>query len=189
MCGRAGFLAAAALLLAAAVALAQEPTKIYGLPIPERVGGLIHGQPVDYETKSPGLGYSLRFSGPPGWIVDVYIYDLGLKTIPDDLESGIVKSQLATAKGDIVELGRRGTYADVTELDGFAIADGGKTGFLCSTFSYLRGERKEMDVTSYLCLTSWSNKFVKMRMTAAKGLLSRTEATDFIKAWIKLLRP
>jgi hypothetical protein len=97
----ASFLAAAALLLSAATAPAQEPTRIYGLTIPERVGGLVHGQPVDYETKSPGLGYSMRFSGPPGWVVDVYIYDLGLKTIPDDIGSGIVKGQLADVKGDI----------------------------------------------------------------------------------------
>ena len=190
-------LAAAALLLSAATALAQEtakepakePTRIYGLAIPERVGGLVRGQPVDYETKAPGLGYSVRFSGPPGQVVDVYLYDLGLKAIPDDIESGIVKGQLASAKGDIVELGRRGAYGNVTELDEFSVADGGKTGFRCASFSYLRGERKDVDVSSYVCLTSWRNKFVKIRMTAVKGQLSRSDLTDFVKAWIKLLRP
>ena len=186
-------LAAAALLLSAATAFAQEspkePTRIYGLAIPERVGGLVHGQPVDYETKAPGLGYSLRFSGQPGWVVDVYLYDMGLKAIPDDIESGIVKGQLASAKGDIVELGRRGSYGNVTELDEFSVTEGGKTGFRCASFSYLRGERKDMEVSSYVCLTSWSNKFVKLRITAAKGQLSRGDLTDFAKAWIRLLRP
>jgi hypothetical protein len=180
--------AAAVSLLSAAAALAQQPINIYGLTIPERVGGLVPGQPVDYESKSPGLGYSVRFSGRPGWTVDVYIYDFGLATIPDDIESGIVKGQFARAKGDIAELGRRGTYANVTEQDGFTVADGGKPHFLCSAFSYLRGDRKELDVNSYLCLTSWNNKFVKIRMTAEKGLVSLNDATNFIKAWVELLR-
>jgi hypothetical protein len=179
-------LAAAVSLLSAAAA--QQPINIYGLTIPERVGGLVRGPPVDYESKSPGLGYSVRFSGRPGWTVDVYIYDLGLATIPDDIESGIVKGQFARAKGDIAELGRRGTYANVTEQDGFTVADGSKPRFLCSAFSYLRGDRKEIDVNSYLCLTSWNNKFVKIRMTAEKGLLSLNDATNFVRAWVELLR-
>jgi hypothetical protein len=181
-------LAAAALLLSAAAAFAQEPTKvIYGLSIPERVGGLVYRQTVDFESKSPGLGYALRFSGRPGWVVDVYIYDAGLKTIPADVESSVVKDQLAQAKGDVFELGKRGTYADVAEQGDFTIPDGGKTRFICASFSYLRGERVDINVESYLCLSTWNNRFFKVRMTAPKGTMSQSDATDFVKAWFAVL--
>jgi hypothetical protein len=182
-------LTAAALLLPAVAASAQEPTKvIYGLSIPDKVGGLVYRQTVEYESKSPDLGYGLRFSGRPGWIVDVYIYDLGLKTIPVDVESSIIKNQLKQAKGDVFELGKRGTYANVADRGDFTIPDDGKARFICSSFSYLRGERVDIGVESYLCLSSWNNKFVKVRMTAPNGTMSRSDATDFVKAWIALLR-
>ena len=96
----AGLVAIAVLLLPALTVFAQEPVRIYGLTIPDRVGGLAHGQPIDFETKSSGLGYSLRFSSRPGWTVDVYIYDFGLKSIPLDVESGIVREHLERAKGE-----------------------------------------------------------------------------------------
>jgi hypothetical protein len=184
----AGWLAAAALVLTAAVAPAQEPAKIYGLTIPERVGGLGHGETMDYESKSPGLGYALRFSGHPGWVVDVYFYDAGLKAIPSDVESDLMRKQLAQARGDVFELGRRGLYADVADQGDFTITEAGTTRFICSTFSYLRGERKEQNVDSYLCLTSWNNKFFKIRMTAAKGAMARGDVADFAKDWLPILR-
>jgi hypothetical protein len=182
-----GAFAIAVLLLSVLAAVAQDSATIYGLAIPAEVGGLTHGQPVDFETKSPGLGYSLRFAARPGWTVDVYIYDLQLRSIPGDLGSGAVKDQFARARNDIFELGRRGSYANVEEKGDFVVARDGKTRFICSTFSYLRGENRDVDVDSYLCLTSWNDKFVKIRMTAVKGVMSRADAVSFVAAWIPLL--
>src|SRR5262245_63030478 len=113
---RAGILTVVAVLVAAAGAFAQEKQKvIYGLSIPDRVGSLVYARTIDFESKSPGLGYALRFGGKPGWMVDVYLYDLGFQTIPSDAESDAVKNQLAQARGDIFELGKRGTYGNVTD--------------------------------------------------------------------------
>ena len=184
-----GAFAIAVLLLWVSTAFAQEAATIYGLAIPAQVGGLTHGQPVDFETKSPGLGYSLRFGSRPGWMVDVYIYDFQLKSIPADLGSTAVKDQFARARGDIFELGRRGSYANVQEKGEFVVARDGKTRFICSTFNYLRGEKRDIDVDSYLCLTSWHDKFVKIRMTALKGAMSRADAMSFVAGWIPLLWP
>ena len=188
-----GILAVVAVLVSAAVALAQEKTQekssvVYGLSIPDRIGSLLYRQAVDYESKSPGLGYGLRFTGPPGWIVDVFLYDLGLKTIPADPGSELITKQLAQAKGDVFALGQRGTYADVSEKGDFAIPETGMARFICTSFGYLRGERVDIAVDSFLCLTSWSNKFVKVRMTAPRATISRSDVREFANAWIALLR-
>jgi hypothetical protein len=161
---------------------------VYGLSIPDRVGSLVYARTIDFESKSPGLGYALRFGDQPGWMVDVYLYDLGLKTIPSDAESDVIKTQLAQARGDIFELGKRGTYANVTDKGDFKVPESGKPRFICASFGYLRGERVDIDVESYLCLSSWKDKFVKVRMTAPKGTLAKSDATSFVLAWIELLR-
>ncbi len=190
---RAGIVAVIAVLVSAAAGFAQETTPeklkvIYGLSIPDRVGSLVYGRSVDFESKSPGLGYSLRFGGRPGWMVDVYLYDLGQRTIPADVESDVIRNQLAQARGDVFELGKRGTYANVTDKGDFKVPATGKPRFICASFNYLRGDRVDIDVDSFLCLSSWRDKFVKVRMTAPKGSLSRSDATEFVQAWIELLR-
>lgn len=190
---RAGILTVVAVLVSAPMALAQEQPQqkskvVYGLSIPDRVGSLSYERTVDFESKTPGLGYALRFGGRSGWMVDVYLYDLGLKTIPADAESEVVRNQLAQARGDVFELGKRGTYAGVTDTGDFRIPAAGKPRFICAGFNYLRGDRVDIDVDSYLCLSSWNDKFVKVRMTAPKGTLTRSDATSFVGAWIDLLR-
>jgi hypothetical protein len=88
----------------------------------------------------------------------------------------------------VFALGKRGTYANVSEKGDFAIPEGGKPRFICASFGYLRGEQVDLDVESYLCLTSWNNKFVKIRMTGPKGSIARSDAVDFATQWITLLR-
>jgi hypothetical protein len=189
---RAVILAVVTVLVSAAVFAQEKPQEklkiVYGLSIPDRVGSLVYVRSVDFESKSPGLGYALRFGGPPGWTVDVYLYDLGLKSIPADTESEVIRNQLAQARGDVFELGKRGTYADVTDQGDFTVPARGKPRFICSSFSYRRGERADIDVESYLCLSSWKDKFVKVRMTAPKATMSRSDASNFVQAWIELLR-
>ena len=186
---RGGILAVVAVLVSAATVFAQPKLQVvYGLSIPDRVGSLAYGRSIDFESKSPGLGYALRFGGKPGWMVDVYLYDPGQRTIPADPESEVIRNQLVQARGDVFEFGKRGTYTDVTDKGDFTVPATGKPRFICSSFSYLRGERVDIDVESYLCLSSWNNKFVKVRMTAPKGTMSRSDATDFVQAWIEILR-
>jgi hypothetical protein len=189
----AGILAAVAVLVSAAAAPAQETTRekskaVYGLSIPDRVGSLDYRQTIDFESKAPGLGYGLRFTGPPGWMADVYLYDLGLKTIPADAGSDVIKQQLGQARNEVFALGQRGAYAKVSGKGDFAIPETGKARFICTSFGYFRGDRVDIEVDSFLCLSSWNNKFVKIRMTGPKGTISRSDATDFATAWSALLR-
>jgi hypothetical protein len=61
-----GVLAFAALVVFVLAAAAQEAATIYGLSVPARVDRLTHGPPIDYESKSSGLGHAFRFSGRAG---------------------------------------------------------------------------------------------------------------------------
>ena len=136
----AGILAVVAVLVSAAAAFAQgnPPEKlkiVYGLSIPDRVGSLVYGRSIDFESKTRGLGYALRFGGQPGWMVDVYLYDLGLKRIPADAESEVIKNQLARARGDVFELGKLGTYANVTDQGDFKVPATGEPRFICASFN------------------------------------------------------
>ena len=143
----AGILAVGAILVSTAATFAQEKLKVvFGLSIPDRIGSLVYARTVDFESKSPGLGYALRFGGQPGWMVDVYLYDLGLKTIPAGAESDVIRNQLAQARGDVFELGKRGTYANVSDRGDFHVPATGTPRFICSSLSYLRGDRVDIDV-------------------------------------------
>ncbi len=187
---RAWLLAITVVALTAATALAQEKSKtVFGLSIPDRVGSLSYRQSKDFESEKPGLGYALRFSCPAGWLVDVYLYDRGLKTVPADVESGPVRDELAEGRDEVSELAKRGTYANLADTADFKIPETGKPRFVCLSFSYQRGDRVDVAVDSFLCLTSWRDKFVKLRMTGAKGTIARSDVTAFATAWIDLLQP
>lgn len=184
-----GLLAFATLLAAVLAASAQEPVTIYGSTVPAQIDGLTRGRSSDYESKSAGLGYSLCFSGHADWTVDVYIYDFQLKSIPADLNSEEVREQFLLAQDDIFELGRRGSYANVEARGKFVVVREKDPGFHCAAFSYQRSDTRNIDVDSFLCLTSWNDKFVKFRMTGLKGGISRDDAISFVTAWIPLLWP
>jgi hypothetical protein len=181
-----GIFAIALSVFAIFAAPAQEPLRIHGLTIPAEVGGFTRGPVRDYEAQQPGLGQSVRFVAP-GWTIDVFIYDAQLKTIPDDIDSNVQREQFAQAKGDIVEAGRRGFYANVRERGMFSVGGAGGTRFACATFNYQRGEKRDIDIDSHVCLTGWNNRFMKLRMSGPGGATSREDATRFAEAWISLL--
>jgi hypothetical protein len=182
-----GTFAIALSALAVLAALAQEPLRIDGLTIPAEVGGFTQGPARDYEAQQPGLGQSVRFTAQPGWTVDVFFYDARLKSIPDDIDSNVQREQFAQARGDIVEAGRRGFYANVQERDAFVVGGAGARRFACAMFNYQRGDKRDVDVDSYVCLTGWNNRFVKIRMTSPRGVMLREDVTRFAEAWISVL--
>ena len=61
----------------ASAAAAQTPGEVLGVPVPDRVGGLSHQAPENFEKDSPGMGYGVRFLNPD-WTIDIYIYDLAV---------------------------------------------------------------------------------------------------------------
>jgi hypothetical protein len=159
----------------------------FGLTFPEQVAGAKIGSARDFETSDPGLGYGVKYE-KPGWALDVFIYDLGRKSIPDDIDSDVLKAQIAQAQGDIFEQEKKGTYQQVKLTRSHVVNDSrGRGRLLCEDFTYVR--QPEGSVDSFLCLTGWKNKFVKFRLTTRRNPRSAAEAQRFVDAWLKILWP
>jgi len=182
-------MAALAFLFAAwpVAVIAQPALTVLGLSIPAQVAGLPHGLPYDYETTYPGLGYSIPFKPAGEGRIDVYVYTLKLDSIPEDPMSELVRNQLAQAKGDVFTMEKRGLYANVAAKSDFTVNDTlGQTRFVCSalTFVHVQSGRS---TDSYVCVSSWKNKFLKIRMTTPQDPASSANARRFVEGWIPVL--
>ena len=63
-----------------------------GIVFPDRVTILEkRAEVTSYEAKYPGLGISVGYDGP-GITVTVYVYTMGMKSIPTDLNSLVLKT-------------------------------------------------------------------------------------------------
>jgi len=166
---------------------AAEPVTIYGLAFPDRIGGASRGDVENFELANPGLGSRVRYH-LPGWAIDIYIYDLKLTSIPDRADSEVIKAHLEQAKGDIVILGQRGTYRNVSFKTNYTIHDArNRPQLACASYTFIRSSNQNVD--SFVCVTGWHNKFVKFRMTTLVHAASANESQSFLKAWVKVLWP
>jgi hypothetical protein len=166
---------------------ASAQTTVAGISVPDQVGGISHQPPVDFETKSPGYGYGLRFPNP-GWTIDVYIYDLQMKSIADDPASAEVQAALKESQGEIAAIAQRGDYTGVTLKDTFTISDtAGRARFTCAEYSYF-SKRQNADLDSYLCLAGAKGQFVKLRMDTLKtNINARRTVEGWARAWMPVL--
>jgi hypothetical protein len=177
----------AACVAAAATVAAKSEVTFFGLTFPDRVAGAEIGPATDDEKTTPGLGYRVRY-WRPGWTIDISIYDLGRASIPDNVESDVLKSQLRQAHRDILEVQRSGVYAKVKLTRSHVMRDsGGRPRLDCLDFMYVH--EKAGPVDSFLCLAGWHNKFVKFRLTSTRHAGSEAEAKRFLDAWIGILWP
>ena len=180
--------AAIALVLAAAAtapAFGIASVSVYGLRAPEEISGFALNDSTNFEKTKPGDGYGLDYS-QSGWKLDVFIYDLKRAAIPDDAKSAIVRAEFERARADAFLAHPRGIYAQVYLRRNFTVEDGGKrTRFQCATFHMTRDGAKPQD--GFLCVTSWNNKFVKLRLTTLADSNTENDARKHVAAWIAVL--
>jgi len=185
---RAARTAAIALVLAAAAtapAFGIASVSVYGLRAPEDISGFTLNDSTNFEKTKPGDGYGLDYS-QSGWKLDVFIYDLKRAAIPDDAKSAIVRAEFERARADAFLAQPRGIYAQVYLRRNFTVEDGGKrTRFQCATFHMTRDGAKPQD--GFLCVTSWNNKFVKLRLATLADTNTEADARKFVAAWIPVL--
>jgi hypothetical protein len=177
-----------ALALAAAVmtpASASVSVSVFGLRAPEEIGGFTLNDSTNFEKTRPGEGYSLDYS-QPGWKLDVYVYDLKRAAIPEDVKSAIVRAEFERSRADVFMAQPRGIYAQVYLRRNFTIEDPAKrTRFQCAAFHLTRDGAKPQD--GFMCVTSWNNKFIKLRLTTLSDRDTEVTARKHVAAWIPVL--
>ena len=134
-----------------------------GILLPEQIAGMpiIDERFVDYEKDSPGLGISVLYQSDSA-IATVYLYTMGLKSIPNDLQSPVLRSQFEQAAGDIMRF-RKG--ANKILEDNYAWGDFKEDAkSLHGYFSFIADG---VDYRSHLHLMGFSNHFLKVRFTYA----------------------
>ncbi len=158
---------------------------VFGLKAPDEIEGFTLNDSTNFEKIKPGDGYGLDYS-QSGWKLDVFIYDLKRAAIPDDAKSAIVRAEFERVRADAFLAQPRGLYAQVYLRRNFTIDDTAKrTRFQCAAFHLTRDGAKPQD--GYLCVTSWNNKFVKLRLTTLADSNTEAAARKFVAAWIPVL--
>jgi hypothetical protein len=158
---------------------------VFGLRAPVEIGGFTLNDSINFEKARPGEGYGLDYS-QPGWKLDVYIYDLRRVAIPEDVRSAIVRAEFERSRADAFMAHPRGIYAQVYLRRNFTVEDSGKrTRFQCAAFHLTRDGAKPQD--GFMCVTSWNNKFVKLRLTTLSDRDTESAARKYVAAWVPVL--
>jgi hypothetical protein len=181
----------ASLLALAPAAFAQTPTKapvtFYGVTFPAEIVGATSTNVVDYEKDHPGYGYSVGYRRGDQ-IVTVYIYDMKISPIPDDVRGRVVRAELEEARKEVLSV-RRDEGRSIEHTRDHTIEDAqGRTRFVCSVFVFSRRDRPGA-FDSTLCLGVVNGKFFKFRISNDQRPSSEAEARGFIGAWAKMLWP
>jgi len=134
------------------------------------------------------MGYGVRFTRP-GWTIDIYIYDLKMKSIPDDPASAAVQSAIDEAKDEIAAFEKKGNYVGVTLKNTFTINDAaGRARFSCAEYNYFHKQRA-VDLDSFLCLAGARGKLFQIRMDTVKSTRSNDNPRTFVEAWTRAWIP
>jgi hypothetical protein len=163
-----------------------EPLTVSGLTFPDSIADFARGPGRNYEKDNPGLGYSFGYRRAP-WTATVYVYDQRRASIPDDLQSDIIRAVFAEATRDILDGARRGVWRKADLVRELNLPAAGRPRFACARFTIVNKESVELDST--LCVTVARNKFVKFRVTGPRQGADPAEPLRFIEAWSRLLWP
>jgi hypothetical protein len=122
------------------------------------------------------LGYSVRYDSPLNVRADVYVYNAGLRSVPDDLGAPVVRDQFERAKGDVHTARRQGLYQSVDELSQKEVRLGRSPDAPRAHHARFRIERGNEKLLSDLYLTVHQGYFVKIRCSRPDAEDARREA-------------
>jgi hypothetical protein len=115
------------------------------------------------------LGYSVAYQSEEGGTITVYVYNGGLKKIPDDINDKILIDEIERAKNEIVQIGKMGVYENVKELKNDRVTLGGANGKVKALRSLYYFKVRGNEVDSEIYLFSYKNNFIKIRSTRPKS--------------------
>lgn len=142
------------------------------------VDGWTRGEKVQYPTAE--LGYSVSYGSRSGRVT-VYVYNGGLKKIPNDL-TGPVADQMTTSRNDIKAMVEQGGYDSSTEGKVETVIIGGPTGKVRSlhTEFTLKAKGNEFDSETYVF--PYNDHFIKIRITRPKAVGKTEELQELMKS-------
>jgi hypothetical protein len=117
----------------------------------------------------PALGYSIGYESDEGGRVTIYVYNGGLKKIPQDINEKVIKEEIERAKNEIIQIGKMGIYQGVKELKNDTVTLGGASGKVKALRSLFYFKVKGEEVDSEIYLFSYKNNFIKIRSTRPKS--------------------
>jgi len=134
------------------------------IEIPDVLGGFKKTKVIDNEPKDPGLGTTVHYHCP-GIKATVYIYNMGINTIPDGIESNVVRKAFETAKANIQEVARQGYYKLSSKLrTSITILDPAENPISALTASFSYQDQRE-NLTSFLYVFGRKNHIIKIRFS------------------------
>lgn len=154
----------------------MDATAFYGINIPEMIHGSALGKPIDNEASSPGLGVTIPFSSP-AFKATVFIYDLGLQSVPEGPMSELVLNHFYQLIKEIESAVEYGVY-NYARLTGKYATGSQSRGreILCAEIEIGQGGNS---LYSYLYLTGHKDKFVKVRITTPAQQRGAVAARQF----------
>lgn len=128
------------------------------------VKGLTRGK-IETDRTEPALGYWVSYT-KPGFTATVYVFNRGLKKIPDGTASDEVKGEMKRVVEEIDTVTQRGLYKSFKEVGKEETVSLGKQkGAPSALRRQFEIERKNGPVRSEAYVTGYKNHFVKIRIT------------------------
>jgi hypothetical protein len=135
-----------------------------GIDFPQNLGGFVLRSTHDYEKTSPGLGTSLFYS-LPGVTVTVYVYGQSQYTIPDGIDSSLVRQHFSQVRREVQQVHHDAQILIQQERVSLAGVPA-----LHATFELSDMEKDSHEiVSSHLYLMAQKGNFIKVRASYRKA--------------------
>jgi len=193
---RALLLLVCALIVSGSPVFGQNPTQVFshketGINFPAKLGHLELEGVKKYDNKA--LGVSVRYAGPHLLKADVYVYHMGLRGIPNGIESTIITNHFSQVVEEVKNMEETGRYVSVVSVSRGVTSVGAHPNLwptLYECFTYQQKVGTSEPRKSYLLLTGYKGHFVKIRFTYLLRQEAEGEAlrTEFLKDFGAYLR-
>lgn len=148
-----------------------------GLVFPPQIANAQKFQSMDYgkTMNRPELGYGWGYSVGRLLLATVYVYNLGVRTIPDGASSPPVTAQFQQALEEIRQAAALKKYDQLKVVKGPADCTLGSITFRCITLSAVQNNQP---LYTGLMVTGYRNHFLKLRLDWLEGSDTSQAAVD-----------